>query len=184
MRLFVALALPPDVLAALDAALTPVRRAHPEPRWVPAQRWHLTLAFLGEVDEHRVPELSERLGRAATRTPPLQLALAGGGRFGSGVLWAGFRGDLEELSRLAARVGAAARRTGVPVEDRPYKAHLTVARGRTRDCRPADLRPAAAALAAYTVEPFEATRVALVRSVLGPEPTYTELSGWALGAGS
>ncbi|NHC46910.1 RNA 2',3'-cyclic phosphodiesterase [Motilibacter aurantiacus] len=183
MRLFVALPLPPEVLAQLDAALVAVRADHPEPRWVPAQRWHLTLAFLGEVEERAVPELGERLARAAARRGPLELALAGAGRFGSGVLWVGLTGEVGRLSRLAEAIAAAARRTGIEVEDRRFRPHLTVARGRAAAGRPADLRPAAAALAAYEGPGFRAGHVALVRSVLGPQPAYTELAAWPLGAG-
>ncbi|NHC14579.1 RNA 2',3'-cyclic phosphodiesterase [Motilibacter deserti] len=182
MRLFVALPLPADALTQLDTALGPVRQAHPQPRWVPSERWHLTLAFLGDIEERRLPELSERLARAAARSGPLELALSGGGRFGTGVVWVGFAGDLAPLTRLAEGVAAAARRTGIDVEDRRFTPHLTVARGRVVDGRPADLRPAAAALAAYSGSSFRADRIALVRSVLGPQPVYTELAGWALAA--
>ena len=181
MRLFVALALPGDALAHLDAALAPVRAAHPQPRWTPSERWHLTLAFLGEVQERLVPELCERLARAAARHRAPELALAGGGRFGTGVVWVGFRGEVQPLSGLASSVAAAARHTGVAVEERRFRPHLTVARGRVVQGRPVDLRPAAEALAAYDGPCWRADRIALVRSVLGPQPAYTELGTWALG---
>jgi 2'-5' RNA ligase len=78
---------PAAVLAELDAVVEPLRVAQPELRWTPRAQWHLTLAFLSEVDEAVLPDLSERLARAARRHPPTSLAFGGGGRFGDRVLW-------------------------------------------------------------------------------------------------
>src|SRR5207342_874125 len=85
MRAFVALMPPAAVLAELAAALTPVQEAHRELRWTPRGQRHLTLAFLGEIDESVLPDLAERLARAARRHPPLNLVLGGAGRFGDRV---------------------------------------------------------------------------------------------------
>ncbi|MGN6331226.1 MAG: RNA 2',3'-cyclic phosphodiesterase [Motilibacteraceae bacterium] len=182
MRLFAAVVPPPDALAALacdvDAAragLGPEERAL---RWAPPDRWHLTLAFYGEVDD---PDpLSARLARAAARSRPMSLALHGAGRFGRGVLWAGVAGDVEELVRLAARCAAAGRREGVDVEDRAYRPHLTVARTR----RPVDLRPAVELLAHHGGPVWPADRLHLVVSELGSEPHYRDVASWPLGTRS
>ena len=173
MRLFVALVPPPEVLAHLSAAVAPVRAGHPHLRWTPPERWHLTLAFFGEVDERVVPDLGERLRRAAARHPTPSLSLAGGGRFGKQVLWVGVRGDVDVVAPLAASAAAAGRRVGARVEDRPYRPHLTLARSRA----PEDLRPLVAALAGYAGPAWTARDVELVRSRLGAAPTYETLLG-------
>ena len=151
MRAFVALIPPTAVLAELAAALAPVQAARPDLRWTPDAQWHLTLAFLGEIDEGVLPDLTTRLARAARRHPPPELALSGAGRFGDRVLWTRVRG---ELRALAASVGAAARRCGIAVDDRPYRAHLTLARARPGT----DLRPAVDALRDFAGTPWTATR--------------------------
>jgi len=87
VRAFVAVVPPAEALAELDAVVAPLCAARPELRWTPASQWHLTLAFLGEIDEDLLPDLGERLARAARRHPPMPLALGGGGRFGDRVLW-------------------------------------------------------------------------------------------------
>jgi RNA 2',3'-cyclic 3'-phosphodiesterase len=51
MRLFVAIALPPEAASELDVVVAPLRPSWPELRWTGVDAWHLTLAFLGEVDE-------------------------------------------------------------------------------------------------------------------------------------
>jgi 2'-5' RNA ligase len=139
---------------------------------------HLTLAFLGQVDVGRVDPLSARLSRAAARHEPMKLQLAGAGRFGSRVLWVGVRGDVADVGRLADSVAAGSRRVGIAVEDRRYRPHLTVARG--RDPR-TDLRPAVAALADYSGPAWTAAEVHLVRSHLGPDVRYERLATFELG---
>ena len=68
MRLFVAIVPPPAVQAELARRLAPLQaEAAPGLRWTSQESWHITLAFLGEVREEVVPELSTRLERAARR---------------------------------------------------------------------------------------------------------------------
>ena len=81
MRLFVALALPAEAATELDEVVAPLRPAWPDLRWTGRDAWHLTLAFLGEVEESVTTELAVRLERAARRHPCLSLSLAGAGAF-------------------------------------------------------------------------------------------------------
>ena len=118
------------------------------------EQWHLTLAFLGEVADDHVPELQQRLARAAGRHPPLTLRFAGSGRFGGRVLFMALDGDVQGLKRLAASAGAAARRVGIAVEDRPYRPHLTLARAAAGG---GDLRPLVARLATIEGQAWTAT---------------------------
>ena len=180
MRLFVAVVPPEEALAHLANAVERVRPLEPALRWAEPQRWHLTLAFLGEVGEEVLPELSERLARAAARHPAHRLALEGAGRFGQRVLWVGVGRDAGLLPPLAASVAAAARRCGIAMEERPYRPHVTVARARERT-RP-DLRPLVTALAPYAGPPFPVDRIVLVRSHLGPRPSYDDVASWPLDA--
>ncbi|WP_031509395.1 RNA 2',3'-cyclic phosphodiesterase [Streptomyces megasporus] len=187
MRLFTAVLPPPGVLTELEAAVDRLKGLPDADRlrWARPEGWHFTLAFLGEVDEALLPELRERLARAAHRHPAFGLRLAGGGRFGDRVLWIGVEGDHTTLRRLADSVTAAVRRAGVPTEDRPYKPHLTVARaGRT--AHRVDLRPFVASLDGFSGSDWQAREVALVRSFLpssgvpGEHPRYETLEAWSL----
>jgi 2'-5' RNA ligase len=170
-RLFAALAVPPAAREHLARALPRSLNA------LPTERWHVTVAFYGAVARPGVPELTDRLTRSAARGQVLRLALGGGGVFGrSGVLWCGLHGDLESLSRLAAAAAAAGRRMGIPVERRPYRAHLTVAR-----LRGADPQPALAALEAYLGPQWTASELMLVESILPPPPRYQPVASFPLG---
>jgi 2'-5' RNA ligase len=181
MRLFVAAAPPPAALDHLALALADARGATPPGdalRWIPPERWHLTLVFLGEVDDARVDRLAGAIGPAAAASPPLALGLRGSGSF-PGVLWIGLAGDLAGLDRLARAARRAARAAGVAVERRPYRPHLTVARSR----QPAAvaLRTARDRLGAYAGPGFTADTLRLVRSYPGPQPRYEQVAAWPLG---
>ncbi|KOG35916.1 MULTISPECIES: RNA 2',3'-cyclic phosphodiesterase [Streptomyces] len=186
MRLFAAVLPPPERLTELAHV---VDRLHRLPgadglRWTSRPAWHLTLAFMGEVDEELLPELRERLGRAAHRTPPFPLRLHGGGHFGRRALWTGVAGGLDELRLLAERADAAARRTGIAMEEhRRYQAHLTLARARADEV---DLRPFQEELGAFEGGRWEVAELALVRSnlpvsgVRGEQPRYETVAVWPL----
>lgn len=167
MRLFAAVRPPPAALAHAAAAVEAVRAREPGPRWVPPQRWHLTLAFYGEVPEDRVGPLQARLDHALAGAAAPTLALRGAGAFRRQVLWLGVTGDVAALRGLAA---------GLDPDARPYRPHLTVARLRGDP----DPTSALAALSAYAGPPWVAAQLHLVRSHLGPEPRYEDLASWPL----
>jgi 2'-5' RNA ligase len=162
--------------------VAPLRQAWPELRWTGRDAWHLTLAFLGEVDEKVIGNLAERLERAAARHAPLTLSLGAAGAFpGTGrarVLWTGVQGDRRGLAVLAVSVGAGARRAGAPPasEGRRYEPHLTLARCRA----PADVRTLVEALEGFAGTPWTAGEIYLIHSRPQGEPRYETLGTWPL----
>ncbi|MGW4447311.1 RNA 2',3'-cyclic phosphodiesterase [Streptomyces sp. NPDC004682] len=188
MRLFAAVLPPADAAAELAAEVALLRKlpGADELRWTGRPGWHFTLAFYGEVPDELVPALAERLARAAHRTAPFPLALAGGGRFGGGkALWTGVHGDVAALRLLAERARSAGRKAGVGHEEhRRYQPHLTLARGRGT----VDLRPYTDALADFGGRTWTVDALTLVRSNLptsgvpGEQPRYEAVARWVLGA--
>ena len=169
-RLFAALPIPPEVESHLDEAIDGVRTAHPELRWVPASRWHLTCEFLGECGQHEVDRQLGRWERRAARSRPLELRLQGAGAFPhpwmARVLWAGLGGDVEGFSKLAAY--------GVDP-------HVTLARTRDR----ADLTGLVDELGDYPGPTWTATELVLLESHLRAKgergPRYEPLARFPLG---
>lgn len=176
MRLFVALIPPAEIVDEVVAAIGSAQTVGPTLRWVRREQLHLTLAFLGEVGDDALRGLTARLHRVANRHASVTLSFAGGGRFGDRVLWTRVHGDREQLRRLAESVAAAARRSGISIDDRPYRPHLTLARSR----EPVDLRPPVAALGAFAGSSWTAEQLHLVRSHLGRVATYETLYSWPL----
>jgi 2'-5' RNA ligase len=186
MRLFVAIAPPPAVLDELDALVDPLRARQQDLRWTNREAWHVTLAFLGQVDEPTAARLLPRLEHAARYHHHIRLAFSGAGAFPAAdranVLWSGLSGDCGALARLAESVAAGASSAGTPPPDkgRSFQPHLTLAR-----CRmPANVTDLVAALAGYQGQPWTADRVHLVRSRLGAtdQPRYASLASWPLRA--
>jgi len=185
MRLFVGLAPPAAVLDDLDAACAPLRPGRGDLRWTSRELWHITLAFLGEVNEGGLDRLLPRLERGARRHPAFGLSLAGAGAFPSperaNVLWSGLSGDRKALGELAMSVSAGARRAGAPPPDqgRRYRPHVTLAR-----CRmPADVRAIVDDLSGYQGPAWTVDEIYLIRSTLGGDPRYETLGTWKLRTG-
>jgi RNA 2',3'-cyclic 3'-phosphodiesterase len=182
MRLFVAIALPHEAAGELDEVVAPLRPARPDLRWTGRDAWHLTLAFLGEVDESLTPRLAVRLERAARRHPCLSLSLAGAGAFPGAnrarVLWTGVQGDRRGLGLLAASASAGAQRAGAhPANSgRGYQPHLTLARCRA----PADVSSLVGSLAAFAGTPWLAEEIHLIHSRLDAQPRYEVIGTWPL----
>ena len=167
-----------DHLAAFLGALPD------ELRPVPREQWHLTTAFYGEVPDARVDALTERLARAAARTPVFELRLAGAGTFPSQPararqLWIGVDGDKDTLSRLAERCTAAGNREGVKMEARRYRPHLTLARARKP---PADATELVEVLSAYKGAPWPVQELVLVKSTLGAKLRHEPLATFPFSA--
>jgi 2'-5' RNA ligase len=183
----VAVTPPDDILQALARAAQAAQGVPDASRlrWAQPESWHVTLAFFGEVDEAEVPELTERLERAARRHAAMTLSLTGGGRFGDRTLWAGVSGETGALAQLAASVAAGARRTGIEIEERAFRGHLTLARSRPH--HRTNLRPFVELLAQFTSRSWTADRIELIRShppvpgAAGAQPHYETIGSWPLG---
>jgi 2'-5' RNA ligase len=101
-------------------------------RWVGWETLHVTLRFLGDTPEDRVPELVRAIGRALAPLPPARVSLGGLGVFPNprrpSVVWAGITEGDDWLAMAHAALGTALAEIGIPPEDRPFRAHLTLGR--------------------------------------------------------
>lgn len=185
MRLFIAV-YPTDEAADHLAAYVQelhVSRAAAEgvnTRLAPRSNWHVTLAFLGEVPDERLPDVETALARVAAA--PFTVKVAGGGRFGRGrftILWAALGGDVPALTRLSRAVRRELSRAKLPFDRKPFRPHLTIARPGDRIDRE-QVAADRAALNAYEGPLWRVAEVVLMRSHPGPHPTYDKLGAWAL----
>ncbi|MEV6971887.1 RNA 2',3'-cyclic phosphodiesterase [Kitasatospora sp. NPDC093806] len=191
MRLFVAVLPPVEALQGLVDAVAPVRGlpGADRLRWTAVEGWHLTLAFLGEQPAEGVPELAAGLAAVAEVHPVHRLRLAGAGRFGDRVLWAGVEGETWALRRLAEAVNEATAGATGEVDAFAFHPHLTLARaGSTRGHRRAVQRVAAAeldglarALDEYRGPEWEAAELHLMKSEHdGGGAHYETVRSWPL----
>ncbi|MEV4533255.1 2'-5' RNA ligase family protein [Asanoa sp. NPDC049518] len=111
-----------------------------------------------------------------------ELSLAGGGRFGRGaftLMWVGVSGDLEPMRGLHKALRRELKHARFQYDERPWKPHLTLARPGNRIPR-AELDADRAALDAYAGPVWPVRELFLMRSNLGPDPTYERLTNWLL----
>lgn len=124
MRLFVALPLPQSVAQSLLL----IQGGVPGARWQSREQLHLTLRFIGEVDNQTAILLDEVL--AGIHAPAFEMQLRAVGQFGGNhmhALWAAVRKN-EALEHLQRKVDSAIRRIGQPQDAHKFTPHVTLAR--------------------------------------------------------
>lgn len=138
IRTFIAVELGPTLKHAIAGVQNTLKvelnRLAPGVRmqWVRTDSIHLTLKFLGDIEESQVGRILQALEHAGRDHAPFSVHAKGFGVFpnlrGPRVLWMGLSGDTDRLIRLAGSINAALTTLGFPVEQKPYTPHLTLAR--------------------------------------------------------
>jgi len=162
MRLFVALKVPPQTYPAIQQASSPLVDALGV-RMMPPENWHLTLKFIGDVEEGKVKEIEDAL--SAVRFSPFEILLMGSGAFPSphspNAIWIGGRsiGCVDLVTKIAEALSF----LNLPQER--FTIHLTVARAPKRI---ADIEDFLNKHREGTVCSFTADRFQLMKSELTP----------------
>jgi 2'-5' RNA ligase len=134
MRLFFAIELGDDLLDLLEETTAPLRAEAPELGWVARDKRHLTLKFLGNVDEAEVPKLTAAADRAAARSQRLEMSVRDVGAFPNfsraRVVWIGVEQE-PRLGLLHHDLEQLCEQEGFEVEGRPFRPHITLARVRS-----------------------------------------------------
>lgn len=178
-RLFVAVVPPEDALEHLEALVAPMRDTRPDLHWVAQRRMHITVAFMPHVPLDVAGNVADAVVGAARDLPPVRLTLAGSGRFDEHVLWCGVGGEVDALSDVSARVVSAVAAVGASPERRPFRPHLSLARGAGR--LDANLGGLAAQVDAYEGPLWQANELVLVHSHLGRAPHHEVVAVAPLG---
>ncbi|GAB4480871.1 MAG: RNA 2',3'-cyclic phosphodiesterase [Anaerolineales bacterium] len=182
VRAFLAIAIPPAIQLSLAEHIARLQKmSGGSVRWVPAENIHLTLKFLGEVENARLEALQNALSQACAAQPAFEISVGGLGAFPSlhrpRVLWAGVQAP-PALAELHQKVEQAAAGAGFPAEAQSFSAHLTL--GRVREpIGSISLNTLRAVLAATRIESLGAAPVDFIhlyRSELLPNgPRYSLL---------
>lgn len=134
IRVFIALQPPPEWIAGLSELQNRLRSAVRSAvfKWVDPENIHVTLRFLGWVLPEELEKVRQAIAEAAKNTRSFTLATGQLGCFPSlrraRVLWLGVGGEVAELSGLNREIQRLTSDLGEPAEDRPFAAHLTLAR--------------------------------------------------------
>ena len=129
MRLFIAAELPDCLVEALAETQAELR-AHVSGRYVGSDQFHVTLAFFGQVEQWRIPDIQDVLEQACTHHSPIQVQLGELGSFGrisKATLWQGFAKN-NTIEALARDVRNALAREGIAFDEKKFLPHITLMR--------------------------------------------------------
>ena len=132
IRTFIALELPEEVKKEILEIQRRLVIKDAKIRWVSKENTHLTLKFLGGVEERLIPDIYETINTASKSFHSFQLNLSNVGLFPNKrrpkIIWAGIGGRTSELELLAEKCDSALHRIGFKRENRKFKPHLTIGR--------------------------------------------------------
>ncbi len=130
MRCFVAIRFPEQINRDVEREIRQLAATDAAVRWVRTENLHVTLKFLGDVNEDLLGDVHVALSRVAR--PSMSLSVRGLGWFPPAgrprVVWAGIEGDVESLVALAGDIERQVAALGFPAERRRFQTHLTLGR--------------------------------------------------------
>src|SRR5271157_4647918 len=136
IRAFLAIDPPENILQAMSRLQEKLKREiGGRISWTKPQGQHLTLKFFGDISTEDVKNICSAVQNRVTSEPSLNLKIEKMGVFPDArrprVIWCGMTGDVENLSVLQRQLDSDFAGIGFPMEDRPFRAHLTL--GRIKD---------------------------------------------------
>ena len=132
MRLFIAIELSDDIKKGLSQVQSHLKYSGADVKWVETGNIHLTLKFLGEVDEEKAKRIRTALDTIGGATRPFNISVKEIGAFPRieypRVVWAGLDKGAEESKLLAKMIDEKMSELGFQKEERPFRAHMTIGR--------------------------------------------------------
>lgn len=133
-RLFIAINLPNDIKAEIFDAVEALRKKNPrlEAKWVEEENLHLTLHFLGYVEEEKISALIKDLEKSIQHFSSFSLSIHRAGGFPSlsrpRVVFIKTSEPTGTLKNIHQALGQALEKFGLEIDRRPYQGHITLAR--------------------------------------------------------
>jgi 2'-5' RNA ligase len=157
-RIFTGVEIPAEVAQSISL----LRGGIPGARWIDPKNYHLTLRFIGDVDDAVARDVTQILG--GVMRPPFEIALNGLEHFGGKkpravIAMVAANGRLAELQAEHERI---LQRIGLPPEQRKFTPHVTLAR--LRDSSSREVADYLAIRGAFKTPPFPITRFVLFSS--------------------
>jgi len=186
MRTFIAITLPKEIKDFLARIQDTLKESGADVKWVNPENIHLTLKFLGEVDDATLIKAEYILQEVAKNKNPFYLGISSVGAFpkveAARVIWAGIHQGETETKMIAKEFEDKFAKVGIPAEERAFSAHITL--GRTRSgLNRQNLAQKLHALVQSHQEGvgFRVTKITLFKSTLTPKgPVYDILKEGSL----
>lgn len=171
MRTFIAIEIPKNIKNKLYNSFNKERERTEGVKWVEEKNLHITLKFMGEIEENKIPLISEVLEEVQDKFKTFEVYLKEAGAFPDlrfpRVLWVGIHPE-EKIKEIFDFVEKKLEKTGIPREKRNFHPHITVARVKKRGKINFEKKNFG--------DDFKIKKIVLFKSELNPEgPVYTPL---------
>jgi 2'-5' RNA ligase len=185
IRSFLAIELPGTIQKKIEEVQGDLKSSHADVRWVSSEKIHLTLKFLGNIEESRIESIVKSIEEPIHTTSAFHLSVRGMGAFphfkNPRVIWMGLVDGEKVLTSFQKQLETSLEKIGFQAEDRPFQPHLTL--GRAKSSRGRD--ELIGRMEKYREEEFgdfQVERLILFKSDLTPSgPIYTPLRDIKLG---
>lgn len=172
IRSFFGIPIPEDVRKEIYKIITELKRDLKNVKWVEEENLHITLKFLGNIEEKKIEEIREEVKKFLKDIKPFEVQLQDFGVFPSKtrarVLWIGMGSGKENVAQLNQRIEESMERIGFKREKREFSPHLTI--GRIRNPSPLSLN------ISYQSRCFKVNKFILYKSELSEKgPKYFPL---------
>jgi len=179
IRAFIGFELPEKIRSFISSIQEDLKSNKLDARWVQVKNIHLTLKFLGNINEEDAQRVGKAIFKSAADHAPISLAAKGIGAFPDinrpNVLWVGIKGQIDMLIQLQKSLEDQLEKIGFSRENRPFKGHLTLARVKKQLDR-TKLITAIKKYKELESEPFIADNIILFKSDLKSNgAVYTKL---------
>jgi len=181
IRAFIAIKIPTDIHKKLNSIQEKLKQSEVHVSWVKPENIHLTLQFLGNIDEKQIPKIVSQLEESVKVVSSFQLQVGYAGAFPNlrypRVVWIGVTDDeAKSLKTLQTEIGSRLAKIGFKGENGRFKPHLTLGRVRSQKNK-SNLLRAIESIVNIWVGEISVDAVYLIRSELKPTGAeYTDIA--------
>jgi len=185
IRSFLAFELPPEIREKIGEVSIELQKLTLPVRWVKVTNIHLTIIFLGYVDEDKIDDIKDKVNLVVQRFSIFKTRLNGIGVFPHWrrprVIWIGLGGEIERLSTLREELQTELKVLGFKPEKRPFAPHLTIGRFKGLVDRDEELKSILDRYHDLSGDLQYLNELVLIKSDLKPDgPVYTKMASWPL----
>jgi len=179
LRTFIAIELPQDIKDTIGRLQSKLKSSGADVKWVSPSNIHLTLKFLGEIDEKTRDGVSGVMKEIGASTPSFIIRLGALGAFpglhSPRIIWVGLSHGHDQVESIVERLETGLEKYGVIKENKPFSSHITIGRVRSPKNKE-DLLRCVSELESPVKEKtgeFQAGKITLFKSTLLPHgPVY------------
>lgn len=181
MRTFIAIELPENIKTSLKNIQDELKKCGADVKWVEPENIHLTLKFLGEIEENQLEAINQAIEETAKNKPKYLITLSGLGVFPDlkrpRIIWIGIKDQNNATKLITEELEEKLEKINIPKEERKFLGHITIGRvksGLNKDKLAEKLETLNIDLAKDMG--FIADKITLFKSTLGPKgPAYETL---------